>query len=1052
MLKIFIERPVLSTVVSIFFIVLGTLGIVTLPVEQYPDIAPPTVRVSAAYSGADAETVMNSVIVPLEERINGVEGMTYMTSSAYNGGASSIQVYFAQGVDPDIATILVQNRVSQATPLLPAEVNQVGVTVQKQQSGNILMIQLMSKNPDYDATFVQNYAEINIIPQISRITGVGSVSSFGAGAYSMRIWLKPDVMKAYKITAAEVISALSDQNIEAAPGELGVQSDQTFQYTFSFTGKLESAEEFENIIIRSNGSHILRVKDVANVELGAQSYQYSTTGDGYPGSMLAISQTAGSNAQEIIEQVKNLMDEAYKSFPEGIEYRYRMDVSEFLNVSIDKLVETLIEVFVLVFLIILVFLQNFRATFIPAIAVPVSVIGTFIFLQLFGFSINLLTLFALVLAIGMVVDDAIVVVEAVYANLDAGEKNSKKAAVKTLGEISSAIISMTLVSCAVFIPVSFVGGTSGVFFKQFGLTLAVAIMISGINALTLSPSLSAIFLKAHKKENLHEKNIIKRFYNLFNHFFNAATNIYEKVLRVLTRKSLRWISVLAVLVFSFILWFLINLVPSGFIPQEDSGAIMGMISLTPGSSLEETLHVINEVNEITDKIPGIVGVTSINGYNFMRGAASSYASFIIKLAPWDDRNMTADEYVAVMQQKSVAIRNASIMFFSVPTIHGFGLSTGVELKLQDRTGGDIHKFYDVATEYLGKLQQRNEVMVASNSFDPNFPQKKITADIAKIKNAGLTLSGVMTELQAQIGSMYVSNFNAYGKQYRVIVQSAPEYREKLDDLRNIYIQTGNGEMAPITEFIKVEDISGPQGLTRFNMYTSMNVTIIPNFSGGYTTSDIINILEESPLPEGYSYEFSGMTREEVGSSNNTALIFVLCIVFVYLLLSALYESYIVPLAVIFSLPIGLAGVYLFVFVSMMNGSGIVNNIYVQISLVMLIGLLAKTAILIVEYALQRRRQGLSLVEAAISGAVARLRPVMMTALTMIIGLIPLAFASGAGAIGNKSIGISAVGGMLFGTFMGILIIPVLFILFQGLQEKFSKGNIQIEENNENNAQ
>ena len=1051
MLKTFIERPVLSTVISIFFIVLGMIGIFTLPVEQYPNIAPPTVRVSTSYSGADAKTVMNSVIVPLEEAINGVEGMTYMTSSAYNGGSASINIYFEQEVDPDIATVMVQNRVSEATSLLPADVVQVGVKVQKQQSGNIVMIQLSSSNPDYDAEFVQNYAQINIIPQISRINGVGGVANYGAGTYSMRIWLRPDVMKAYNITATEVISALNDQNIEAAPGELGVQSSQTFQYNLQFTGKLETAEEFENIIVRSDGSQILKVKDIADVELGAISYNYATRGDGNPATILAISQTAGSNAQDIIESIKNLMEEASKDFPEGVQYTYRMDVSEFLDVSIDKLVETLIEVFVLVFLIILVFLQNFRATFIPAIAVPVSVIGTFFFLLLFGFSINLLTLFALVLAIGMVVDDAIVVVEAVYANLDSGEHNPKKAAVKTLGEIAPAIISMTLISCAVFIPVSFIGGTSGVFFKQFGLTLAVAILISGVNALTLSPALSGMFLHEHTKPKTNDKNLIHKFYNLFNRFFGAATDKYEQILVFLTKKSVRWISVVAVILFSLLLYFSMNMIPPGFVPQEDSGGIMAMVSLAPGASMEETNKVIDELVEITESEEGVSGLTSISGFNFMRGQASSYASVIIKLVPWDDRDMTSAEYVAIFQQKAAKIKNASIMFFATPTLQGFGLSNGVELQLQDRTGGDINKFYDIATQFLNKLQQRPEVMVISNAFDPNFPQKLIEADIPKIKNAGLTLSGVMTELQAYIGSMYISNFNAYGKQYRVIVQAAPEYRESLDDLHGLYIKTGSGEMAPITEFIKISDVTGPQGLTRFNMFSSMSVTIIPNFRDGYSSGDLFSIIDNIGLPEGYSYEYSGMTREEVGSSSNTALIFILCIVFVYLLLAALYESYIVPLAVVFSLPIGLSGVYLFVLVAMMNGSGITNNIYVQISVVMIIGLLAKTAILIVEYALQRRRQGYSIVESAISGAVARLRPVMMTALTMIIGLIPLAIASGAGALGNRSIGISAVGGMLFGTFIGILVVPVLFIIFQSLQESLSKNNIQIEEHSENNG-
>ncbi|MGE4586470.1 MAG: efflux RND transporter permease subunit [Mangrovibacterium sp.] len=1042
MLKTFIERPVLSTVISIFFIVLGIIGIYSLPVEQYPDIAPPTVRVSTTYSGANAETVQNSVVVPLEEQINGVEGMTYMTSSAYNDGSASITVYFKQGIDPDIATVNVQNRVSQASSLLPSEVTQDGVTVEKQQSGNILMLSLKSENPDYDAKFLQNYAQINIVPQLKRVSGVGSVDVFGAGNYSMRIWLKPDVMKTYKLTSAEVVSALEDQNIEAAPGELGERGNQTFQYSFKYTGKLKTAEEFGNIIIRSEDSQVLRVKDIADVELGAQSYSIVSKANGYPAVMMAVSQTAGSNAQDIITEVKTQMAKAAESFPPGVDYFYQMDASEFLNESISKVITTLIEVFILVLLIILIFLQNFRASFIPAIAVPVSIIGTFFFLTLLGFSINLLTLFALVLAIGMVVDDAIVVVEAVYAQLDAGEKNSKQAAIKTLKEIAPAIISMTLVSASVFIPVSYIGGTSGVFFKQFGLTLTVAILISGVNALTLSPVLSSLFLRKHVLPKDRKRNPVNISFMYFNRMFDAATNGYKRILRFLAKKNHRWIAVVTVLAFSFMLYAVMNMLPSGFVPQEDSGAIMGTVELTPGSSLEQTEGILAQVTEIVESIPSIDATTSIAGRSFTSGNGNSYGSVVIKLKHWDNREMTADDVVSLLQQKTDTIKNASFMFFGLPTLMGFGLSNGVELQLQDRTGGDINTFYEVATNFLETLQSSPEVLVAMNAFNPNFPQKQIEADVPKIKEAGLTLSEVMTALQQNIGSSYISNFNAYGKQYRVIVQAAPEYRAQLDDLHKIYVEASNGEMTPVTEFINVTDVTAPQGLDRFNLFNSMSFTIVPNSLAGYTSSDVLEVIEETALPTGYSYDYSGMTREEAGTKNNTAIILLLSVIFVYLLLAALYESYVLPLAVIFSLPVGLTGIYLFTFISMLRGSGIVNNIYVQISLVMVIGLLSKTAILIVEYALQRRKQGMSIVKAAITGAVARLRPVLMTALTMIIGLIPLAFASGAGAIGNQSIGISALGGMIFGTFIGILIVPILFILFQSLHEKMSSHKIE----------
>lgn len=1042
MLKTFIERPVLSTVISILFVVLGLIGIYSLPIEQYPNIAPPTVRVNTTYSGASASAVQNSVIVPLEEQINGVQGMTYMTSTATNGGSATVYVYFKQGTDPDIAAVNVQNRVSQASALLPAEVTKNGVTVQKQQSSTVLMIMIRSKNSDYDDKFIQNYANINIIPQIKRVNGVGDANVYGPKEYSMRIWLKPDVMKTYGLTPTEVIAALQDQNIEAAPGELGVNGDQSFQYALKYTGRLKTAEEFENIIVRSQSAKILRIKDVAKIELGAQSYSFYSRNDNCPAVLIGINQTAGSNAQEIIKQIKAEMVKAAENFPPGLEYDYQMDASAFLNASINKVLRTLFEAFVLVFLVVLLFLQGFRATLIPAIAVPVAIIGTFFFLLLFGFSINLLTLFALVLAIGIVVDDAIVVVEAVHAKMDAGEKDAKEAAIKAMSEIAPAIVSITLVMSAVFIPVSFIGGTSGVFFKQFGLTLAIAILISAVNALTLSPALCALFLKTYHNPDAKDKNVIRKFYYYFNLGFSATTNKYKGSLKYLTKKSHRWITVAILLLFSAILWGVMKIMPVGFVPQEDSGSIMGMITLSPGSSLERTDSVVKQVTRIAESIPHVHSVTSLTGMNFMSGSGSSYGSIVVKMDPWEARDITTSQAAAIMKQKTDSIKNATFMFFGVPTLQGFGLSNGVEMKMQDRTGGDIEKFYSVTSEFLDKVQKRPEVMMAMTTFNPRFPQKLIEANVAKIKDAGLTLSEVMTTMQAYVGSMYVSNFNSFGKQYRVIVQAAPEYRSRLDDLNGLNVRTSNGTMAPITEFITIHDITGPQSLTRFNLYSSMDITIIPNYPKGFTSGDVLNAIKEIDLPDGYGYDFSGMTREEVSSTNQTTIIFILCIIFVYLLLAALYESYILPLAVIFSLPIGLAGVFVFIFVAMMNGSGIVNNIYVQISLIMLIGLLAKNAILIVEYAIQRRKQGMSIVKSAITGAIARFRPILMTSLAFIFGLLPLAVAHGAGAVGNKSIGISAVGGMLIGTVIGVLVIPVLFVLFQRLQEKLSRHKIE----------
>lgn len=1048
MLKTFIERPVLSTVISILIVVLGCIGIFTLPIEQYPNIAPPTVRVSAYYSGASADAVLNSVIVPLEESINGVEGMTYMTSSATNGGNASINVFFKQGVDPDIATVNVQNRVSQATALLPSEVTQSGVTVRKQQNSTLLLIAISSSNPEYDAQFIQNYANINVLPQIKRVPGVGEASAYGAKDYSMRIWLKPDVMTSYGITPSEINAALRDQNIEAAPGELGANSDQSFQYAFKFTGRLKTAEEFENIIIRSSKAQVLRLKDVADVELGSVNYSVESENNGNPSIVIAVNQTAGSNAKEVINDVKAELAKAAEAFPPGIKYEFESDASSFLDASIEKVLHTLFEAFLLVFLVVFVFLQNFRATLIPAVAVPVAIIGTFFFLLLFGFSINLLTLFALVLAIGIVVDDAIVVVEAVHTHMDAGESDPKKATFQALHEIAPAIVSITLVMAAVFIPVSFIGGTSGVFFKQFGLTLAIAIVLSAINALTLSPALCALFLKSHEEE-MKEKSIFKRFYKYFNIGFNAMTNKYANSLKFLGKKSHRWITVGIIAIFTVVLVGLMRTIPVGFVPAEDSGIVMGMVTLPPGASLERTDSIVHETVAIAKTIPSVESVTSITGLSFMSGMGSPYGSIIIKLKPWDEREVTSSDVVAMLKEKTLNIPTASFMFFGTPTLQGFGMSSGVELNMQDKTGGDIHKFFDITSDFVDKLQQREEVMMVMNSFDPRFPQKLIEADVAKIKDAGLSLTEVMTSMQAYVGSMYVSNFNIYGKQFRVMVQAAPQYRTKMDDLSGLSVKTSNGKMVPITEFITVKDVTGPQTLTRFNLFTSMSITIIPNIPKGYNTGSVINALKEIELPIGYSYDFSGISREEVNSSNQTAIIFALCIVFVYLLLAALYESYILPLAVIFSLPVGLAGVFIFIFLSLMNGSGIMNNIYVQISLIMLIGLLAKNAILIVEYALQRRKAGMSITKAAISGAVVRLRPILMTSFAFIFGLLPLATAHGAGAIGNKSIGISAIGGMFIGTMIGIIVIPVLFMLFQSLHERLSKYKIKTTDDNLN---
>lgn len=1058
MLKTFIDRPVLATVISILIVVLGIIGLVSLPIEQYPNIAPPTVRVSATYSGANADVVMNSVVIPLEESINGVEGMTYMTSTASNSGSASINIYFEQSIDPDMATVNVQNLVNQASSQLPQEVTLSGVTVRKQQTDNVLRISVSSSNPDHDQQFIQNYVDINILPQIQRISGVGDASVMGAMTYSMRIWLRPDVMASYGITPQEIEQLLSDQNVEAAPGELGQNSDQTFQYPLKYTGRLKSTEEFEDIILRSSDGHVLRLSEVADVELGSLNYSVKTTTDGKPAVSISVSQTANSNAHDLINRVKAELDEASANFPPGFKLTYMSDANEFLNASIKKVVSTLLEAFVLVFLVVLLFLQNFRTTLIPTIAIPVAIIGAFFVLQLLGFSINLLTLFALVLAIGIVNDDAIVVVEAIHAKLEHGVTNAREAAIQTMKEIAPAIVSITLVMASIFIPVSFIGGTSGVFYKQFGLTLAAAIIISAINALTLSPSLSAQFLrmKHGEKEKTddgeHQKKftvqrLVKWFLGLFNLYFAKLTTHYEKTLHFLGKKKHRWITVAMIVLFSIVLFGLMRQIPTGFVPQEDSGEVILMITLPPGSSLERADTIAHYVADLSENIPEIANKATITGINFMSGIGSSYATVMYKLTPWSKRKRTMADLVTYLKEQTDSIIGAQFMIFGSPTLRGFGLASGVEMKMQDRTGGDINDFYTVTQDFLRELQATNEILIASTTFNPNFPQKQIDVDVPKVMEAGLSMDDVLSTLQVYIGSLYISNITLYGKTYRVILQASPQHRSKLDDLNSYYIKTASGEMAPITSFFTVTDVTGPQSISRYNLYTSMDVTIIPNSAAGYSTGSVINTVERmsTNLPEGYTYEYSGMTREEVLSGSQTMMIFTLSLIFVFLLLSALYESYIIPFAVILSLPVGLGGVFIFLWLFGVN-QGVTNNIYVQISLIMLIGLLAKNAILIVEYAMQRRAQGMSLVDAAVTGAVARFRPILMTSFTFIVALIPLVIATGAGAVGNRSVGLSAVGGMLVGTVLGILVIPSLYIIFQTLQDKFSSlGLVNIKE-------
>jgi HAE1 family hydrophobic/amphiphilic exporter-1 len=1032
MFKKFIERPVLSTVISIIIVILGILGLITLPVSQYPEIAPPTVQVSASYQGANADVVMNSVVVPLEEQINGVEDMTYMTSTAGNDGTATITVNFKLGTNPDLAAVNVQNRVSRASSLLPAEVTKSGVITAKKQASNVLIFAIYSDSASYDQSFLQNYANINLIPQVKRINGVGDANAFGLMDYTMRIWLKPDVMAAYGLVPNDVSVALAEQNVEAAPGQFGEQGQQAFQYTLKYSGRLKNETEFGNIIIRSDiNGQILRLKDVARIELGAQSYASTVRFNGKPALGIAINQTAGSNAKDVIEGAMKVLEDASGTFPKGIHYMALVNVNDFLDASIEKVIHTLIEAFILVFLVVFIFLQDFRSTLIPAISVPVAIIGTFFFLSLFGFTINLLTLFALVLAIGIVVDDAIVVVEAVHAKLDHGYKSAKKATIDAMEDITGAIISITLVMAAVFIPVSFIQGSSGVFYKQFGLTLAIAIILSAINALTLSPALCALFLKPHEEDHHKKKNFLQKFYVAFNTSFDLMTNRYKRSVSFLARR--KWVAGLGIVLFTAVLIWTMKTTPKGFVPNEDLGTIMSDISLPVGTSLEATDRIIVQIDSVVHTIPEIKTSLRVVGRSMISGSGSSYGMVISRLIPWDKRKRDVKAIIGELFKKTAGIKGARVIFFAPPTIQGFGTSGGFEFQLQDKTGGDIIKFNKIGNEFLAALSKRPEIQYASTSFNPNFPQYQIDVNVATVKQAGLTVSDVLGVLQGYYGGVYASNFNKFGKQYRVMYQADAQYRANQQSLNSIYVRNSSGKMAPISNFITLTKVYGPQAISRFNLFTSISVTGNPN--AGFSSGDALKAVQEEAaihLPAGYGYEFSGLSREEMAGGNQTIFIFLLCVIFVYFLLSAQYESYILPLAVLISLPIGLAGVFIFD-----KLFGVDNNIYTQITLIMLVGLLAKNAILIVEFAVDRRRKGMSIVSAAIGGATARLRPILMTSFAFILGLLPLMLSTGVGAAGNKSIGTGAVGGMLIGTIFGIFVIPTLFIVFQSLQERVS---------------
>ena len=1029
----FIHRPVLSTVISIIIVVLGIIGLIQLPIEQYPNLAPPTVQVSTAYAGADAQTVLNSVIIPLEEQINGVEGMTYMTSTATNSGGASITVYFKEGTDPDMAAVNVQNRVQQAQSLLPADVVRVGVTTQKRQSSMLMVYSLTSKDGRYDAQFLANYADINILPALKRVPGVGSANTFSQDTYAMRLWLDPDKMRAFSLIPSDVSGILSAQNFEAAPGSLGESGNRTYEYSLRYKGRLKSITEYENIILKSDASgNIIRLKDVAKIELGSLSYSSNSLSNGSPAVTGMVSQIAGSNANDIVTAIKAEIKELEKDFPPGMEMTYVLDVTDFLYASIWHVIQTLLEAFLLVFIVVYIFLQDFRSTLIPAIAVPVSLVGTFFFLQIFGFSLNLLTLSALVLAIAIVVDDAIVVVEAVHAKLDEGYDSARTASIDAMHEISGAIISITLVMAAVFVPVSFISGISGTFYREFGVTMAVSIVISAVNALTLSPTLCALFLKPHNKDHEGKKlSFIDRFHVAFNAVYeNRILRPYRSGVEFFVRHKVT--SGLIVLVSIIVMVLLMKVTSSELVPSEDTGTVMVTVATPPGTSREKTEKLLKEVADVAKAQDGVEQVMSISGFSLMGGAGSNYGSMFVRMKPFSERSNSTTQLAGKLFAYGATIKDASVLAMTPPMVPGYGMASGVSLTMLDKAGGSLDKFFAETQKFLAALNARPEVAYAMTQYNPSFPQYVIDVDVAATMRAGTTPQAVLSTLQGYFGGMYVSNFNSYGKLYRVLLQSPPEQRLDINALNSIFVRTGKGEMAPISSFVTTEKVYGPASVNRFNLYTSIDVMASP--AEGYATGDVLQAVSEvasTTLSAGYGYDYAGLTRSEKESSNTTALIFGLCLLFVYLILSAQYESYLLPFSVILSIPFGLAGAFLFG-----NIFGHTNNIYMQIALIMLIGLLAKNAILIVEFALERRRTGMALTWSAILGAVARLRPILMTSLAMIVGLLPLMFASGVGANGNSTLGASTVGGMLIGMILQIFIVPALFVVFQSLQERF----------------
>ncbi|MFO0435478.1 MAG: efflux RND transporter permease subunit [Sphingobacteriaceae bacterium] len=1035
MIKKFIQRPVLSLVISLFITIIGLLALSTLPVTQYPDIAPPAVSVTTKYTGANAEVCAKAVVTPLERAINGVPGMAYMNSVSGNDGTSIIQVYFKVGTDPDQAAVNVQNRVATVLDELPEEVIKAGVSTEKEVNSMLMYLNLVSSDTSLDEKFIYNFADINVLAELKRIDGVGFADIMGQREYAMRIWLKPVKLDAYEISTEDIIAALRAQNIEAAPGKIGESSGskpQSLQYVLRYTGKMTQKEQYENVVVKVNESgEMLRLKDVADIEFGSLDYDVLSKENGRPSAAIVIKQRPGSNAQEVIKNIKSKL--AYlkeTSFPPGMNYTISYDVSRFLDASIHEVIKTLLEAFILVALVVFIFLQDWRSTLIPVLAVPVSLIGTFAFMSLFGFSINLLTLFALVLAIGIVVDNAIVVVEAVHAKMEENNSDPKTASMQTMGEIGGAIIAITLVMSAVFIPVAFLSGPVGVFYRQFSITMAISIIISGINALTLTPALCALILK-NPHHHVRSKNLLNTFFDRFNSVYNSTSSKYKNILSMLLNRNTVTFGIL--IVFSFATWGVGKILPTGFIPTEDQGTIYVNVTTPVGATLERTEKVMSEIDKVAMAMEEVEAVSTLAGFSMMTdGSGASFGMSTISLKPWNKRKSNANEIIVKLQETTKHIKDAEIQFFPPPAVPGFGNASGFELRILDKTGsGNLQQTFEVTQKFIAALKKRPEIKEVFTSFNPNFPQYMIHIDQDIAAKKGISVDAAMSNLQALMGSYYATNFIRFGQMYKVMLQSDPRFRAQPEDILKLRVKNKDGEMVPYSLFSRIERVYGPEQLTRYNMYVSAMLN--GEAANGYSSGDAIKAIDEEAkknLPKGYTHEWSGMTREEIESGNQVIIIFSICILFVYLLLAAQYESFLLPFPVLLSLPVGIFGSLFLLWIT-----GLENNIYAQVAMVMLIGLLGKNAILIVEYAILKLKQGASALEAAIEGAVSRLRPILMTSFAFIAGLIPLMLASGAGEIGNKTIGTAAAGGMLTGTIMGVFVIPGLYVIFSKLQSK-----------------